>query len=71
MGNFPEIESVLVDVPLIDQEFYANKIKSYKVELRTIGVKFEFTDAALHITNHLMSISSYKTLEPMCLLFFN
>ncbi|TVU50337.1 hypothetical protein EJB05_01705, partial [Eragrostis curvula] len=56
--NVPDIESVLNDVPIIEQEFYGNKINAYKVELRAIGVQFEFTDAAVHIANHLMSISS-------------
>ncbi|CAL4906784.1 unnamed protein product [Urochloa decumbens] len=56
--KFPQIQSVLTDVPMIDQEFYGNKISAYKEELRVIGVQFEFTDAAVHICNHLMSIST-------------
>lgn len=59
--KFPQIQSVLADVPMIDQEFYANKISAYKDVLRIVGVQFEFIDAAVHICNHLMSISSTKT----------
>jgi sacsin len=59
--NFPRIQSVLDDLPIIDQDFYGNKISAYKEVLRVIGVKFEFTEAAIHICNHLMSISSTKT----------
>nr|TKW28523.1 hypothetical protein SEVIR_3G333300v2 [Setaria viridis] len=56
--NFPQFQSILADVPIIDQDFYGNKISAYKEVLRVIGVQFESTDAAVHICNHLMSIPS-------------
>ncbi|RCV18657.1 hypothetical protein SETIT_3G319700v2 [Setaria italica] len=56
--KFPQIQSILADVPIIDQDFYGNKISAYKEVLRVIGVQFESTDAAVHICNHLMSIPS-------------
>lgn len=36
--NFPQLQSVLADVPLIDQEFYGNKISTYRDALSVIGV---------------------------------
>ncbi|KXG23443.1 hypothetical protein SORBI_3008G095900 [Sorghum bicolor] len=58
--KFPQIQSILADVHIIDQDFYGNEIKNYKEELRVIGVQFEFVDAAVHICNHLLS-STTKT----------
>jgi hypothetical protein len=58
--KFPQIQSILADVHIIDQDFYGNEMKNYKGELRVIGVQFEFVDAAVHICNHLLSISTTK-----------
>ncbi|KAJ8649021.1 hypothetical protein MRB53_002044 [Persea americana] len=41
-GNLLQMGSILVDIPLIDQEFYGNKISDYKEELKTAGVMFEY-----------------------------
>ncbi|KAJ4799969.1 ATP/DNA binding protein [Rhynchospora pubera] len=46
----------MVSIPIIDQEFYGNIISSYSKELRTIGVKFEFSEASELIGNKLMQL---------------
>ncbi|XP_027168886.1 uncharacterized protein LOC113768646 [Coffea eugenioides] len=46
---------ILVDIPIIDQKFYGDRINNYVGELRILGVKFEFQEACQYIGNHLMS----------------
>lgn len=55
-------ESELVDIPLVDQLFYGDKITEYKEELRVIGVMFEHNEACRFIGNQLMSIASSSNL---------
>ncbi|PWA35839.1 DNA binding,ATP binding protein [Artemisia annua] len=54
--------SVLVDIPLVDMEFYGGDIKSYKEELKVIGVKFENKEACEFIGARLMSIAASSEL---------
>ncbi|KAM7477389.1 hypothetical protein LguiA_025602 [Lonicera macranthoides] len=56
-------ESVLVDIPLIDQQFYGEKIIEYKKELKMVGVMFEYGEACEFIGNHLMSLAASSTLS--------
>ncbi|KAH8486640.1 hypothetical protein H0E87_025595 [Populus deltoides] len=60
--------TVLVDIPLIDQGFYGDKIKEYKEELKTIGVMFEYGEACRFIGNHLMSLAASSTLSRSCVI---
>ncbi|PWA45853.1 DNA binding,ATP binding protein [Artemisia annua] len=54
--------SVLVDIPLVDVEFYGDDIKNYKEELKVIGVKFENKEACEFIGARLMSIAASSEL---------
>ncbi|XP_058103015.1 uncharacterized protein LOC131246676 isoform X3 [Magnolia sinica] len=56
-GNLLQMGSVLVDIPLIDQGFYDNRISVYKEELRTIGVMFEYGEACRYIGERLMKLA--------------
>jgi sacsin len=62
-GNLLQTQSASVVIPMIDQEFYGNKISAYKVELRALGVLFELTDALKYIGNKLMPIDTTSTLS--------
>ncbi|XP_040998428.1 uncharacterized protein LOC121244429 [Juglans microcarpa x Juglans regia] len=62
LGNFLENESVLADIPLIDESFYGNQINKYKEELKTIGVMLEYGEACEFIGKHLMSLPDSSTL---------
>ncbi|KAM7255794.1 hypothetical protein ACFE04_011535 [Oxalis oulophora] len=55
--------SVLVDIPLLDLNFYGEKILEYKEELKTIGVMFEFGQACEFIGKRLMSMASSTALK--------
>ncbi|XP_024310272.1 uncharacterized protein LOC104584869 [Brachypodium distachyon] len=50
-GSKLHVQFVFADVPIIDEEFYGNKMSTYKEELRVIGVQFEFVNAHVHIGN--------------------
>ncbi|PWA51666.1 DNA binding,ATP binding protein [Artemisia annua] len=54
--------SVLVDIPLVDMEFYGDDIKRYREELKEIGVKFENKEACEFIGARLMSIAASSEL---------
>ncbi|XP_077229643.1 uncharacterized protein LOC143862479 [Tasmannia lanceolata] len=72
-GSLLQMGSVLVDIPLIDQEFYGNRMSSYKEELKTIGVMFEFSEACKFIGKHLMSLATFYSLSRanvLCMLNF-
>ncbi|KAB5525185.1 hypothetical protein DKX38_022934 [Salix brachista] len=62
-GTILQNGTVLVDMPLIDQDFYGDKIKGYKEELKTIGVMFEYGEACRFIGNHLMSLAASSNLS--------
>ncbi|KAJ6358643.1 hypothetical protein OIU76_000374 [Salix suchowensis] len=61
-GNILQNGSVLVDIPLIDQDFYGHEINEYREELRTVGVMFEYGEACEFIGNRLMSLADSSTL---------
>ena len=61
-GSLLQMESVLIDIPMINQWFYDNKLRNYKEELRSIGVRFEFGEASTHIGDHLMSMAENSNL---------
>ncbi|XP_065022895.1 uncharacterized protein LOC135648851 [Musa acuminata AAA Group] len=61
-GNLLQISSVLVDIPLINQEFYGKNIWDYTEELKVIGVRFEFQQASKYIGQHLMDLAAHSTL---------
>ncbi|XP_077228605.1 uncharacterized protein LOC143861588 [Tasmannia lanceolata] len=72
-GNLLQMGSVLVDIPLIDQGFYDNRMISYEEELKTIGVMSEFGEACKFIGNHLMSLAASDSLSKanvLCMLNF-
>ncbi|RVX17844.1 hypothetical protein CK203_003994 [Vitis vinifera] len=60
--NLLQDESVMVDIPLIDQGFYGNGINCYKEELKTVGVMFEYGEACEFIGRHLMSLAASSAL---------
>ncbi|KAE8123815.1 hypothetical protein FH972_018739 [Carpinus fangiana] len=62
LGNILQNGSVLVDIPLIDQSFYGDRINEYKEELKTIGVMFQYGEACEFIGKHLMSLAASSTL---------
>ncbi|XVF49549.1 hypothetical protein PTKIN_Ptkin04bG0021600 [Pterospermum kingtungense] len=62
-GNILQNGSVFVDIPLIDQSFYGDRIRYYTEELKTIGVMFEYGEACAFIGNHLMRLASSSTLS--------
>lgn len=61
-GSLLQNESVLVDIPLIDRNYYGDKIKDYKEELKTVGVMSEYEEACKFIGEHLMSLADSCTL---------
>ncbi|KAI5657810.1 hypothetical protein M9H77_26603 [Catharanthus roseus] len=60
--NLLQNGSVLVGIPLIDENYYDNRIKYYSEELRTIGVMFDFGEACQYIGRHLMSLAESSIL---------
>ncbi|KAJ4850146.1 hypothetical protein Tsubulata_000626 [Turnera subulata] len=62
-GNILQNGSVLVDIAVIDQDFYGKKINAYKEELKTIGVMFEYREACEFIGRHLLSLAASSTLN--------
>ncbi|GJT04246.1 DNA binding, ATP binding protein [Tanacetum coccineum] len=62
IGHLLQKGSVLVDIPLVDIKFYRDDIKSYKEELKAIGVEFENKDACEFIGERLMSIAASSKL---------
>uniref|UniRef100_J3KV45 Sacsin/Nov domain-containing protein n=1 Tax=Oryza brachyantha TaxID=4533 RepID=J3KV45_ORYBR len=61
-GSLLQTGSSFVDIPMIDQQFYGNKLQDYKKELKAIGVRFEFGEASAHIGDRLMSMAESKML---------
>ncbi|PIA50962.1 hypothetical protein AQUCO_01100048v1 [Aquilegia coerulea] len=57
-GNLLKDGVEMVDIPMIDQRFYDNRIIDYKDELITIGVMTEFGEACQFIGKHLMSLAA-------------
>ncbi|XP_058103017.1 uncharacterized protein LOC131246682 [Magnolia sinica] len=57
-GSLLQMGSVMVDIPLIDQEFYDYRISYYKEELKTVGVLFEYGEACQFIGDRLMKLAN-------------
>ncbi|XP_004517178.1 uncharacterized protein, partial [Cicer arietinum] len=55
LGNILQSGSVLVDIPLIDESFYGDRLNEYKEELKTVGVMFCCEEACGFIGKKLMS----------------
>ncbi|KAK9190780.1 hypothetical protein WN943_019390 [Citrus x changshan-huyou] len=60
LGNILKNGSMLVDIPLVDQNFYGESIINYKEELKTIGVMFEYREACEFIGKYLMSRAAFS-----------
>jgi sacsin len=54
--------SSFVDIPMIDQQVYGNKLYTYTDELKLIGVRFEFQEASAYIGSCLLSKDSGNAL---------
>jgi sacsin len=54
-GSILQNGSSFVDIPMIDQQFYRNKLYTYTDELKLIGVRFEFQEASAYIGSCLLS----------------
>uniref|UniRef100_A0A0D9XSE1 Protein NO VEIN C-terminal domain-containing protein n=1 Tax=Leersia perrieri TaxID=77586 RepID=A0A0D9XSE1_9ORYZ len=61
-GSLLQNGSSFVDIPMIDQHFYGNKLQEYKKELQAIGVRFEFREASAYIGSRLMSMAANNML---------
>uniref|UniRef100_A0A453LHN1 Uncharacterized protein n=1 Tax=Aegilops tauschii subsp. strangulata TaxID=200361 RepID=A0A453LHN1_AEGTS len=61
-GNLLQNGSSCVDIPMIGQQFYQNKMHAYKEELQVIGVRFEFGEASAYIGRRLMSMATSNML---------
>ncbi|KAG9446287.1 hypothetical protein H6P81_012415 [Aristolochia fimbriata] len=59
----------LVDIPLIDEGFYGNRINGYKEELKAVGVMSEFGEACRFIGKHLMSFAASSLLTRSIVLY--
>ncbi|KAJ1702820.1 hypothetical protein LUZ63_002599 [Rhynchospora breviuscula] len=62
-GSLLQIGSDMVDIPMIDQEFYGKVLSTYKNELQLIGVIFEFGQASEMIGKHLMSRAANEAVK--------
>ncbi|KAG6508898.1 hypothetical protein ZIOFF_034280 [Zingiber officinale] len=62
-GRLLQVASTLVDIPLIQKEFYGEKITEYTEELKEIGVRFYFMDASEYIGSHLITATADSTLN--------
>ncbi|KAE9607316.1 hypothetical protein Lal_00026672 [Lupinus albus] len=63
LGKILQNGSVLVDIPLIDESFYGERINEYEEELKTIGVMFSYEEACEFIGRELMSRAASFTLS--------
>ncbi|KAG8089876.1 hypothetical protein GUJ93_ZPchr0011g27555 [Zizania palustris] len=61
-GSLLQNGSSFVDIPMIDQQFYQNKLQPYKNELMTIGVRFEFGEVSEYIGSRLMFMAASNML---------
>ncbi|WVZ51426.1 hypothetical protein U9M48_002574 [Paspalum notatum var. saurae] len=61
-GSLLQTGSSFADIPMIDQQFYQNKLHMYKEELKAIGVRFEFQEASAYIGSCLMSMAAGNSL---------
>ncbi|KAI3887823.1 hypothetical protein MKW92_035197 [Papaver armeniacum] len=61
-GSLLQNGSELVDIPMVDVQFYGSRINEYKEELKTIGVMFEFSEACKYMGKRLMSLAASSNL---------
>ncbi|KAL5678609.1 hypothetical protein ACJX0J_014740, partial [Zea mays] len=61
-GSLLQTAPSCVDIPMVDQEYYQNRLHMYKEELKAIGVRFEFQEASAYIGTRLMSIAAGNSL---------
>ncbi|XP_019185046.1 PREDICTED: uncharacterized protein LOC109180015 [Ipomoea nil] len=62
-GDHLQNRSLPVDIPLVDQKFYGDKLSGvYKEALRIAGVMFELNEASEFIGKHFMSLYASSTL---------
>ncbi|MCL7041268.1 hypothetical protein MKW94_013925 [Papaver nudicaule] len=61
-GSLLQNGSELVDIPLVDVQFYGNDIKKYREELKVIGVMFDFGEASRYLGKRLMDLASNSNL---------
>ncbi|KAI3980258.1 hypothetical protein MKX01_032899 [Papaver californicum] len=62
-GSLLQNGSDLVDIPLVDIQFYGSRIyDEYKEELKVIGVMFEFGEALKYMGKRLMSLAASSNL---------
>ncbi|KAI3990923.1 hypothetical protein MKX01_026107 [Papaver californicum] len=61
-GSLLQNGSELVDIPMVDQQFYGSRINDYKEELKSIGVMFEFGEACKFVGKRLMSLAAKSNL---------
>ncbi|MCL7023273.1 hypothetical protein MKW94_002320 [Papaver nudicaule] len=54
--------SEMVDIPLVDVQFYGSKIIEYKEELKAVGVMCEFREACEYMGKRLMSLAASSNL---------
>ncbi|XP_026384879.1 uncharacterized protein LOC113280475 [Papaver somniferum] len=57
-GSLLQNGSELVDIPLVDIQFYGSKINQYKEELKAIGVMFDFVDASKYMAESFMALAA-------------
>ncbi|GJN04791.1 hypothetical protein PR202_ga22364 [Eleusine coracana subsp. coracana] len=57
-GSLLQGGASFVDLPMIDQGYYQNKLHIYKEELRAIGVRFKFEEASSYIGSRLMRMAA-------------
>ncbi|KAJ8420402.1 hypothetical protein Cgig2_028074 [Carnegiea gigantea] len=57
-GSLVQSGSDMVDIPLVDERFYGNKISQYEEELKAIGVLSDCGQACEFIGKHLMSLAT-------------
>ncbi|MCL7033099.1 hypothetical protein MKW94_029387 [Papaver nudicaule] len=62
-GSLLQNGSELVDIPMVDIQFYGSKINNeYREELKAIGVMFEFGEASRYMGERLMSLADGNNL---------
>ncbi|GAU37289.1 hypothetical protein TSUD_354450 [Trifolium subterraneum] len=72
LGKLLQSGSVLVDIPLVDESFYGDRINEYKEELKTVGVMFSCEEACEFIGIELMSrAGSFSLSRSHALLMLN
>ncbi|XXG72538.1 hypothetical protein AAC387_Pa07g1608 [Persea americana] len=59
---FAEMGDLLSHIPIIDEQFYESKIRSYESDLKYLGVKFGLVEAYPMIVSCLMSLAECRCL---------